>query len=64
MGVGICQWDWGGCNITVTLQPPGGLLRFLFALWQGVGPREARGEAFSLRAPGAPRPRTLRLLFV
>ena len=19
MGVGICQWDWGGCNITVTI---------------------------------------------
>ncbi len=45
---GVCQWDWGGCNITVTIGGLGGgsplaALRAAIASYLPFG-------------PGAPRP--------
>ena len=30
-GIFVCQWDWGGCNITVTICGPAGGGGFFFA---------------------------------
>lgn len=37
MGDSVCQWDWRGCNITVTLGPAGGPGGYLYVMWDGRG---------------------------
>ena len=37
MGDGVCQWDWRGCNITVTLGAPPGGPGYLYVMWDGRG---------------------------
>lgn len=44
---GVCQWDWGGCNITVTIGGLGGC-RPLAALRAAGGPTGRAADKFYL----------------